>query len=135
MPWLCICLRQYPMFKDISAHPNEGFVPVKEGGRGGGLFKIYLENIISLSQLFIVASSFFTTEFLVPLLHFFWYLYLEAFANSYSKGKKSREVPTGCSGKIVFFYISLQPLPRLHRCKRPSKPSMQCKCTVTPIGW
>ena len=30
---------------------------------------------------------------------------------------------TGCSGKIVFFHNSLQPLPRLHRC------------TVTPIGW
>ena len=44
-------------------------------------------------------------------------------------------VHTGCSGKIVFFHISLQPLPRLHRCKRHSKPSMQCECTVTPIGW
>ena len=43
---------------------------------------------------------------------------------------------TGCSGKIVFFHNSLQPLPRLHRCKRPSKFSTQCDCTVThPIGW
>ena len=44
---------------------------------------------------------------------------------------------TGCSGKIVFFHNSLQPLPRLHRCKRPSntKLSTQCECTVTPIGW
>ena len=42
---------------------------------------------------------------------------------------------TGCSGKNVFFHNSLQPLPRLHRCKRPSKLSTQCKCTVTPIGW
>ena len=42
---------------------------------------------------------------------------------------------TGFSGKIVFFHNSLQPLPRLHRCKRPSKLSTQCECTVTPIGW
>ena len=28
---------------------------------------------------------------------------------------------TGCSGKIVFFHNPLQPLPHLHRCKRPSK--------------
>ena len=41
---------------------------------------------------------------------------------------------TGCSGKIVFFHNSLQPLPRLHRCKRPSKLSTQCECTVNPIG-
>ena len=43
---------------------------------------------------------------------------------------------TGCSGKIVVFlqFNSLQPLPRLHRCKRPSKLSTQCECTVTPIG-
>ena len=33
------------------------------------------------------------------------------------------------------FHNSLQPLPRLHDCKRPSKLSTQCKCTVTPIGW
>ena len=39
---------------------------------------------------------------------------------------------TGFSGKIVFFHNSLQPLPR---CKRPSKLSTQCECTVTPIGW
>ena len=38
---------------------------------------------------------------------------------------------TGCSGKIVFFHNSLQPPPR---CKRPSKLSTQCECTVTPIG-
>ena len=42
---------------------------------------------------------------------------------------------TGCPGKIVFFHNSLQPFPRLHRCKRPSKLSTQCECTVTPIGW
>ena len=42
---------------------------------------------------------------------------------------------TGCSGKIVFFHTSLQPLPRLHRCKRLSKLSTQWECTVTPIGW
>ena len=36
---------------------------------------------------------------------------------------------TGCSGKIVFFFHnSLQPLSRQHRCKRPSKLSMQCEC-------
>ena len=40
---------------------------------------------------------------------------------------------TGCSGKIVFFLNSLQPLPRLHCCKRPSKLSTQCECTVTPF--
>ena len=39
---------------------------------------------------------------------------------------------TGCSAKIVFFHTSLQPLPRLHRCKRPQKLSTQCECTVTP---
>ena len=42
---------------------------------------------------------------------------------------------TGCSGKILFFHNSLQPLPRLHRCKRPLKLSTQCDCTVTTIGW
>ena len=42
---------------------------------------------------------------------------------------------TGCSEKIVFFQNSLLPLPRLHRCKRPSKLSTKCECTVTPIGW
>ena len=41
---------------------------------------------------------------------------------------------TGCSGKIVFFHNPLQPLPRLHRCKKPSKLSTQCECTVIPIG-
>ena len=35
----------------------------------------------------------------------------------------------------VFFHNSLQPLPRLHRCKRPSKLSIQCECTVIPDGW
>ena len=33
------------------------------------------------------------------------------------------------------FKNSLQPLPTLHGCKRPSKHSTQCECTVTPIGW
>ena len=42
---------------------------------------------------------------------------------------------TGCSGKIVFLHNSLRPLPHLHSCKRPSKLSTQCECTVTPIGW
>ena len=37
--------------------------------------------------------------------------------------------------KNLFFHNSLQPLPRLNRCKRPSKLSTQCECTVTPIGW
>ena len=36
---------------------------------------------------------------------------------------------TGFSGKIVFFHNSLQPLPLLHRCKRPSKLSTQCEFT------
>ena len=35
---------------------------------------------------------------------------------------------------MCFFHNLLQPLPRLHRCKRSSKRSTQCKCTVTPIG-
>ena len=42
---------------------------------------------------------------------------------------------TGFSGKIVFFHNSLQSLPRIHRCKRPSKLSTQCENAVTPIGW
>ena len=42
---------------------------------------------------------------------------------------------TGCSGKIVFFHNLLQPLPCLHRWKRPSKLCAQCECTGTPIGW
>ena len=29
----------------------------------------------------------------------------------------------------MFFHNSLQPLPRLHGCKRPSKLSTQCECT------
>ena len=35
----------------------------------------------------------------------------------------------------MFFHNSLQPFPSLHCCKRPSKFSRQCECTVTPIGW
>ena len=52
---------------------------------------------------------------------------------------------TGCSGKNVFAHNSLQPLPRLYRCKNqgpynilgknPTKLSTQWECTVTPIGW
>ena len=41
----------------------------------------------------------------------------------------------GVQEKLCFFHNSLQPFPRLHRCKRPSKLSTQCECTVTPIGW
>ena len=37
--------------------------------------------------------------------------------------------------KKCVLHNSLQPLPRLHFCKRPSNLSMQCECTVTPIGW
>ena len=37
--------------------------------------------------------------------------------------------------KKCVFYNSLQPLPRPHRCERPSKLSMQWECTVNPIGW
>ena len=33
----------------------------------------------------------------------------------------------------MFFQNSLQPLPRKHRCKRPSKLSTQCRWPVTPI--
>ena len=41
----------------------------------------------------------------------------------------------GVQEKLCFFHNSLQSLPRLHRCKRPSKLSTQCECTVPPIGW
>ena len=37
--------------------------------------------------------------------------------------------------KIVFFLYSLQPLPSINRCKRPSKLSTQYECTVNPMGW
>ena len=37
--------------------------------------------------------------------------------------------------KLYFFHNSLQHLPRLHRCNRPSTLSTQCECTVTLIGW
>ena len=40
----------------------------------------------------------------------------------------------GCSGKNVFFHNWLQPLSRLHRCKRPSKLSTQCEGTVLLTG-
>ena len=40
---------------------------------------------------------------------------------------------TGWSGKIVFFHNSLQPLPGLHRCKRPSKHSYWMVFFVQPI--
>ena len=53
---------------------------------------------------------------------------------SVSKFFCGRRIPTGCSGKIVFFHNSLQPLPRLHRCKKPSKLSTLCECTVASIG-
>ena len=33
-----------------------------------------------------------------------------------------------------FFHNSMQSLPLLHHCKRPSKLSKQCECTVTPIS-
>ena len=36
---------------------------------------------------------------------------------------------------MCFSQNSLQPLPRLQCCKRPSKLSTQCECTITPIGW
>ena len=41
----------------------------------------------------------------------------------------------GVQEKLCFFTIHCNPVPRLHRCKRPSKLSTQCECTVTPIGW
>ena len=34
----------------------------------------------------------------------------------------------GGQKKLCFFHISLQPLPRLHRCKRNLKLSTQCEC-------
>ena len=49
--------------------------------------------------------------------------------------RKPKKDIQGVQEKLCFFHISLQPLPRLHRCKRPIKLSKQCKCTVTPIGW
>ena len=59
-----------------------------------------------------------------------WHVYMYLCTYMYT-----HPVYTGCSGKIVFFHNSLQPLPRLHRCKRPSMLSTQSECTVTPIGW
>ena len=38
----------------------------------------------------------------------------------------------GVQEKLCFFHNSLQPLPRLHRCKRPSKLSTKSECTVIP---
>ena len=52
-----------------------------------------------------------------------------------SRGSFAPEDATGCSEKMSFFHNSLQPLPRLHRCVRPSKLSKQCECTVSPTGW
>ena len=40
----------------------------------------------------------------------------------------------GVREKLCFFHNLLQTLLRLYRCKRPSKLSTQCECTVTPIG-
>ena len=37
----------------------------------------------------------------------------------------------GVQEKLCFFTSHI---PRLHHCKRPSKLSTQCECTVTPIG-
>ena len=56
-------------------------------------------------------------------------------ASEPSSQSSGQDDDTGCSGKIVFFFHnSLQGLPRLQRCKSPSKLSTQCECTVTPIG-
>ena len=56
------------------------------------------------------------------LVHFiyglFWFILQ---VNLISCTSSSLNSCTGCSGKIVFFHNSLQPLPRLHCCKRPSK--------------
>ena len=55
-----------------------------------------------------------------------------------SKGKRLslfHPLDTGCSEKLCFSHNSLQPLPRLHHCKRPSKLSSKCEYTVTPICW
>ena len=40
----------------------------------------------------------------------------------------------GVQEKLCFFHNSLQQFARRHPCKRPSKLSTQCKCTLTPIG-
>ena len=44
---------------------------------------------------------------------------------------------TGCSEKNMFFFsLSDATFPSpTYRCKRFSKLSTQCECTVTPIGW
>ena len=52
----------------------------------------------------------------------------------FANGRGEREIQ-GVQEKMCFFRNSLQPLSRPHRCKRPSKLSTQCECTVTPIGW
>ena len=44
-----------------------------------------------------------------------------------------RYIETLTEIKFVFFHNSVQPLPRLHRCKRPSRLSTQCACTVIPM--
>ena len=64
-----------------------------------------------------------------------WKLQTKLQQSQTNAGEQGQVSFTGCSGKIVFFHNSLQPPPRLHRCKIPSKLSTQCECTVTPIGW
>ena len=48
---------------------------------------------------------------------------------------ETRKEIQGVQVKLCFLHDSMQPLPRLHCCKRSSKLSTQCECTVTPIGW
>ena len=51
-------------------------------------------------------------------------------ASGFNRTSRSLKISTGCSGKIVFFHNSLQPLPRLNRYKGPPKLSTQYECTV-----
>ena len=60
--------------------------------------------------------------------HILYYIFIFLFWKITFLDKKVQE-------KLFFFHNSLQPLLRLHRCKRPSKLSTRCECTVTPIGW
>ena len=48
-------------------------------------------------------------------------LALLRFDDSFVRPELLPNLATGCSGKMLFFHNSLQPLPCLHRCKRLSK--------------
>ena len=69
-------------------------------------------------------------ENIVFLLFHFIFINKEVFVDAKTGPRFRYKVAVGSAEKIVFFQNSLQPSPRLHSCKRPSKLSTQC--TVTP---